>query len=453
MSETQEPENVARQHVISELRRLHHENKPLNLTAAKRRWPELVKEVYAIKPFWGWKSALEDAGISYQHINTELLDYCTCELCGFDGGILTAHLVLAHDTTPAEYWRDHPQAEVMCETVRAGRFRARGVIPQWEPLWSYEYALDRIKELHRHGFPLNFEWANREEKSLAQYLWHTDHEWDESLAAIGLNPENFRKLGKARHLSRHRVVMMLRQRHQNGQPLAESRLLKEDMCLLNAARRRFGSYEKALLAAKLSPDAVRLRKRVFTDEIKARLFEEMRQVVGMHGGDDRLHAVRRLRQEYHNYVFDRLGNWSKAARAAGVRPEQIMVHAPYDQQQVMVELRAWQERHGSAKFNRVRAANSSLYNAACKHFGSFWEALRAAGLVDSEKPKYPARLYPRERIMELLGEWCWAGNPRTFNAVNRARPGLADAIRREFGSLPAALAAAGIDVVGAKAGV
>ena len=44
------------------IRGVFEHGEPLNICAVKRNHPELMKAVYEIKPFWGWKRALEAAG-------------------------------------------------------------------------------------------------------------------------------------------------------------------------------------------------------------------------------------------------------------------------------------------------------------------------------------------------------------------------------------------------------
>ncbi len=68
--------------IIREIRQLHSRREPLNISAVKRNHPKLIERVYAMQPFWGWKRALEDAGLDYSKINTELLDYIDCKICG-----------------------------------------------------------------------------------------------------------------------------------------------------------------------------------------------------------------------------------------------------------------------------------------------------------------------------------------------------------------------------------
>ena len=64
-----------RQHVIGEIQRRYEERKPLNISAVKRKCPELMDIVYSQEEYWGWKQALADAGVCYTKINVDVQDY------------------------------------------------------------------------------------------------------------------------------------------------------------------------------------------------------------------------------------------------------------------------------------------------------------------------------------------------------------------------------------------
>ena len=157
--------------IIREIQRLHARRAPLNISAVKRSHPKLIKQVYAVRPFWGWKRALEDAGLNYKKINVELRDYVGCKICGRDFGGLAYHLINDHNVTPEDYREEYPEAEIVCETVRAvisqSKLRKRSPLPRWEPIWTPEYVLDRMAALHRLNFPLNFYWTSNHEQPLA----------------------------------------------------------------------------------------------------------------------------------------------------------------------------------------------------------------------------------------------------------------------------------------------
>src|SRR5437899_11933704 len=134
-----------RRNVIREIQRLHSLRAPLNIPAVKRSHPKLIERVYAVRPFWGWKRALEDAGLDYKKINVELLDYVDCKICGRDMGGLSYHLISQHQIAPEDYRHEYPGAELVCETIRAGiaerKLRKRPALLHWETIWTPEYVL------------------------------------------------------------------------------------------------------------------------------------------------------------------------------------------------------------------------------------------------------------------------------------------------------------------------
>ena len=135
--------NLTKPHrdVVRKVCLLHRQGVPLNITAVKRDHPELIERVYSIKPFWGWRRALNTAGIDYAHIRVRLEEAVVCLLCGRWFRNLGSHLHAIHETTADEYRDEFPDAEVMCEAMRADlRFYRYSEIklrmPHWEPIWS-----------------------------------------------------------------------------------------------------------------------------------------------------------------------------------------------------------------------------------------------------------------------------------------------------------------------------
>src|SRR5712692_7154500 len=100
----------SQRNIIRDIQRLDARRAPLNISAVKRSHPKLIERVYAVRPFWGWKRALEDAGLDYAKINVELRDYVDCKICGRDFGALQYHLISQHQTTPQDYRHEYPGA-------------------------------------------------------------------------------------------------------------------------------------------------------------------------------------------------------------------------------------------------------------------------------------------------------------------------------------------------------
>lgn len=110
---------LTRQQIIKTIRNIHRRGEPLNITAVKRSHPELIQAVYSVKPFWGWKQVLEDAGLDYAGIKVELQQYITCELCGKFFRNLATHLIMKHGIEPDEYLADYPDSDLQSEKLRA----------------------------------------------------------------------------------------------------------------------------------------------------------------------------------------------------------------------------------------------------------------------------------------------------------------------------------------------
>jgi hypothetical protein len=89
--------------IIDWIRTEHQAGSPLNLHAVKRRRPDLIERVYAVRPFWGWWQAVADAGLDYSELQVELEETVTCRICGYTGFQLNAHLGRRHGVSSAEY--------------------------------------------------------------------------------------------------------------------------------------------------------------------------------------------------------------------------------------------------------------------------------------------------------------------------------------------------------------
>jgi hypothetical protein len=365
--------------LIQKIRPLYVGGRPLNLSSVKRHHAKLVAEVYAVRPFWGWKQALKEAGIDYAKINVELEDKATCRICGEEAKILTTHLLKIHQISPEEYRKEYPGAEIMSETLRAGRMRAKAPIPHWEPIWSWEYVLDRAWEFHLRGWPINCQAIQQREQPMFTFINHSGRQWDEVLHALGLDPVMVRKTGVAMHLSQPDIVRLLKKRERDGKLLAISAVSKDDMRLVNAACRRFGSYSKALKAAGFNLDDVRLKIPKVTAKHLAKLKAEMERVASMHG-HQRAAAALELKRKYTPMVFNRLGNWRKACRKFGISWEDLATHPYASKEHVIEGLKRW-----ASQYNRMSIVREdrSLATAVFKFYGSWAKAERAV----SEFPK------------------------------------------------------------------
>jgi len=117
--------------------------------------------------------------------------------------------------------------------------------------WTRERIVERIRELHSQGADLS--WRNvctNIDPQLAAAATKKSHfgAWREALEEAGLDYDEIRRY---REWDDDRILDMVRDYAREGKPLNAKNVEQEDITLITAARRRFDSWHKALIAAGL----------------------------------------------------------------------------------------------------------------------------------------------------------------------------------------------------------
>ena len=383
--------------IIRRILKLHAGGEPINITAVKRSRPNLIAKAYEIKPFWGWKQALEDAGIDYADIRVHLMDHVTCHICNESFRCLGTHIHRIHGCDADEYRIDYPEADLLCEELRANLMRIgasrpskspRLALPHWEPLWTPEYVLDRTAELYRRNIPVNHEHLSKAEPIVSHGIQFFGS-WDNVLVRVGLDPEEIRLSSSPRRLDAKGVIKGILQRQRAGLPLAAMALTSgpyTDFSLHRQAREHFGSWRGAKRAAGLDKTTSYGRVLRFPTpesvckEIRRRRKEGLPlEFKAMHKaplGDRRLINIART-------VF---GSWSKAVTAAGLDYSTITQRKRNPYQTKAAVVRALKDRHSKGMpltTNGVRKGKHRdvpLMEASLKLFGKWSLAKKAAGV-------------------------------------------------------------------------
>lgn len=251
-----------REPVIEQILRKYEANEPLNIAAIKRESPKLMKYAFSVEPFWGWYGAVTDAGVDYRTIKVELLDCLLCEICGKTFKNLANHVRLKHGYKFEDYKAEYPESSKLSEQLRAMQCDFENtdnvLIPHWEPLWSDEYALDRLAEFHRRGFMLNESFIQERDNPTCLQLIRRFGSLNNAFSHIGLNYNEHRLVAQRTDWDASMVIKQLQAHHQSGTNLAPGSLEKCDNHLYSAASRLFGGYANALEAAGVNPATVYL---------------------------------------------------------------------------------------------------------------------------------------------------------------------------------------------------
>ncbi|MEM1221832.1 MAG: hypothetical protein AAGH40_03655 [Verrucomicrobiota bacterium] len=303
-----------RRAIIEEIKALFKKRQPLNISAVKRNHPELIQAVYAQPVFWGWKNALEDAGIDYDQINTELADFVTCKICGQQmkalGGL---HLEHRHNMQPSEYVTEFPQAEMRSEEQRQFKSPAKLIMPHWELLATAEYTLDRIAHFNQSGIELNQRNILLNEPTLVNNAMHFFGSWDEVLIRVGLEPSEIRHSKPNGIYSKEYIISEFRRLYAEGHDVSYSELkeLHGTTTLCVRAIRVFGSYTKALKAAGIDPT---LFSPYAQFEETYKRFDRRMKAALKRTPPRRDKAFKKIRREFENVIQARYKNsWQRVA--------------------------------------------------------------------------------------------------------------------------------------------
>jgi hypothetical protein len=355
--------------MVAKIRQLHSQGEPLNLTAAKRRFPDLVESAFAVKPFLGWRKLLIATGIDYKDIEREYLDHVVCKICGKKFSILTGHLMGTHSITPEEYRKEYPGAELMSETLRIARrgvkqkpINLKTTLPHWEELWTPEYLLDRIEDYRERGGPINYYSIQAHDRSTTDAAIRFYGSWDAAIARLGINPDENRKQVPCIRLSDEDVINSLKNRQKKGLPLNDHAIYTSDLRLYNAARRKFGSYPKALKAAGIDPQKVSLRNQ-YTDEELNKVIKAAHRINKL-TGEARLEALRKFKQRYRSIVIVKYKNWKNFAIKVGLNPEKLSL---YEQEEDLII--AIKKLPSNMTAGRLFNENRFLYGKIWYRFG------------------------------------------------------------------------------------
>lgn len=135
------------------------------------------------------------------------------------------------------------------------------------------------------------------------------------------------------------------------------------------------------------------------------------------------------------------GSWRNAVMAAGISPEKARCHDPWPRWRVLARIRSLARRKRPLQPAEIKYRYHALVVAARRHFGSWPRAVLAAG-VDPEKLQRDGR-WTKARIIEAI--LTRTLEDKRLNSHSVRPRSLVDAGARVFGSWRSALIAAGID--------
>jgi len=227
------------------------------------------------------------------------------------------------------------------------------------------------------------------------------------------------------------VVAALQEREATSKALNYQAVVVDDEPLAGAARRHFGSWDAALVAAGYDPDAIKRPRGdvapqgTWTPEV---IIEQIQADVTA-GLEISAHAAQLRSSSLVARGQQLFGSWEAAVAAAGYDYEAVRKTRAWAPQEVIERIQELDCAGADLSDNTCATYDGSLYGAAATHFGGWPQALEAAG-IDPDEARRTMR---------------WS-KPRILAAIARGHRGasLRAAACSEFGSWEAACEAAGL---------
>lgn len=184
-------------------------------------------------------------------------------------------------------------------------------------------------------------------------------------------------LGRQRW-STDRIIAEIHYRCRHGRAVNAQVVQRDDSRLFSAGRRHFGSWNNALRAAGIEVPSRQEKQRLPRGH-----WTRTRVVAGIkqrHQAGDALYA-HALHQQHNQLIAAatyHFGSWAEALRAAGLDPEAIRVTKRRSAGTIIEEICGMAELGADLSDAAVRRRNRALHGAAERYFGSWRTAVAFA---------------------------------------------------------------------------
>jgi hypothetical protein len=305
--------------------------------------------------------------------------------------------------------------------------------------WNRQTVCRELRRLNREHEPLHHAAAETKYPALVLAAYRYFGSYGVAIRAAGLNYERIR-IRPMPSWDQKRVLNRLKELDSADSGLWKRAIRRVEPYLERAARRNFGSYERAakivgISRNRLKPPPYRIWSPVkIIGDLMAMYHSDPRQLkpaMLMEKNPQLLRACRR-----------QMGSYRLALKAAGI-PYENVVHPPaFTAEEVISRLTSLFERGRDLRYSHLRRHSGKLFNAARRCFGSYEAAVNAAGL--DYPPAAPIRHWTGPLVLKNLSELHRRKADLRRRQFRKANLPLYQAAVHYFGTYQSALKKAGI---------
>lgn len=247
-----------------------------------------------------------------------------------------------------------------------------------------------------------------------------------------------------RKWSAQMVAEEIRKWHDEGKPLYSHHVRKNFQELLAAGIRYFGSWKNAVETAGITYQEVR-RYQDWSKELIVAKIQELYQ----QGVDLSFRAM--MLSKYNSMVYaairpNHFGSWKNALAAAGLAPEEIYRYRSWDEDAILDEIRRLKESGADLSSKTMDETANPLIATARRRFGNWGNAVERAGIDYAAIRR--RRRWTKDQIIDGIRELKDKGVKMQSGEIRRVAPALFAAAckPRFFGSWSKALAESTVSV-------
>jgi hypothetical protein len=248
------------------------------------------------------------------------------------------------------------------------------------PVWGEEKVIAAIKRRYRLKQPLNSNHIQTKEQRLYGAALKYFGGWAQAIAAAGLDYSKLRKKDPMRSWSKTAIVAEILRRVEQGLSIRGYDVYLEDGGLYHAAKRHFGKggWAKARVLAGFDPIDPRPWQIWNQQNVREEILQLHESGVALNTGS--------LQGSSYAYILSAgrvvFGSWAKAIRAAGLNYSKIRKGRKgwWTKSRIIMCIRALEKRGIRLSHNSIRNSHGPLLGSAVVYFGSWSQAVEAAGI-------------------------------------------------------------------------
>jgi hypothetical protein len=357
-------------------------------------------------------------------------EFILCRWCRHAYKVITpTHIFWKHHRSFRVYAERFPSAPLFApDTVKV---MTRSIVANWERLgrhWTKDRVKEKIRQLRLAGHPLHALAIRMHQSKLYGAVLRIFGSWNAALRAAGIDPATVRRYSR---WTTRTLIQAMRKAKKSGAFRRGASFRKRHSGLVQAATQRWGTWRAALHAAGLEtlhPQSIQWTRPKVIAQIEARAAQGrslLASEIHSHAPALRRAAEQLFQKDWPDllrdlgYAYDGRRRWSKS--------------------KVVEELKRLQISGRKLNCEAVRRDNLALAQAAVRHFPTWAEALRAAG-IDPAATKL--RHWRRLELLQLFRTLRRSGNLSRRTLRDIQRPGYVQAtssIPKYWSTLDAAL--------------